>query len=65
MRSMLIAAKRLKSLLRENLGHAVAKLPPVGRDQLEFLRRQSGRYLPNNSCRTVEQVAGVLAKILS
>jgi hypothetical protein len=50
-------------VIRENLGHAVAKLPPVGRDRWNSFVDKVVDTCPTIPVDTVEQVASVLANL--
>jgi hypothetical protein len=52
-----------KESIRENLGQAVAKLPPVGRDRWNSFVDKVIDTCPTIPVDTVEQVAGVLANL--
>jgi Histidine kinase-, DNA gyrase B-, and HSP90-like ATPase len=55
--------KAAKESIRENLGHAVAKLPPAGRDRWNAFVDNVVDTCPTITVDTLEQVAGVLANL--
>jgi DNA-directed RNA polymerase subunit F len=55
--------REAKEVIRENLGHAVAKLSPVGRDRWNTFVDKVVDTCPTIPVDTVEQVASVLAKL--